>query len=543
MPRYALLALLLTGIGASSGKSEEETAPDEATERTWSGPPQKPSSTKTFWESVPPIQPFPRQGNFNVAPSGPGYYTVLDQIRGRELKDRPKNPYLQWGQNANPFYNADFRYLDDPKNTETDWLNPLKRIHAGNWLFSTGGEVRDRYATIQNAALFNKKPAAGADDSFNLVRARIYGDLWYLDRFRFFVEFISADSSGQSIPPASSDIARNDFLNLFVEAKVFSLDEDGIYARVGRQEMLFGSQRTISASDWSNARRAFQGVRAYYRNDKIEEDVFVVNPVVPSINSISSIDDKQVFAGNWFKYRLTKDTSADLYYLYLDNTNPGVAKGQYGASGAFDVHTLGARLVGQQKQFLWDFEGALQLGGWANQQTRAGMYVGGLGYWFENLPSKPTFWAYYDYASGDPNPGGSNLHHTYLPLFPFGHSYFAGLDAIGRANIKDFHLELGLFPTNWMRIVAGYHVLSLDQSRDALYNSTGSIVRQDLTGKSGTDVGNALNAAVQFHLDNHQIVLVNYAHLFAGDFIRGTAASPGAAKDLDAWWIQYAFKW
>ena len=520
-------------------------APEPAgQQRTWSGPAQKPGSAKTFWETVPPIQPFPRQGNFMIAPSGPGYYTLLDQIRGRELKGRPKNPYLQWGQNANPFYNVDFRYLDDPKNTQTDPLDPIKRVHLGNnWLFSTGGEIRDRYATIQNAALYDKKPQAGAADTFNLFRTRVYGDLWYLDRFRLFAEFITAESSGQAIPPAASDIAHNDFLNLFVEAKFFELNDNGVYARVGRQELLFGSQRTISPSDWSNVRRSFQGARASYRDDKIEEDVFVVNPVVPSTNTISSIDDKQVFAGNWFKYRFTKDTSVDLYYLYLDNNNTNVAKGVYGAAGSFNLDTLGARFVGQKDSFLWDFERALQLGGWANQSVCSGMYVAGLGYWFENLPTAPTLWAYYDYASGDPNPNKTNVHRTYFPLFPFGHSYYAGLDAIGRANIHDFHLELGSFITKWMRLTAGYHVLNLDQSKDALYNSTGGVVRQDPTGRAGTNVGTALNGVLQFHLDDHQIVLVNYAHLFAGDYIRGTAVTPGAAKDLDAWWFQYAYKW
>jgi len=545
----ALMLLPLPSVGRCQDAIAEPEVPpavskgDPTVQRTWSGPPQKPSSAKSFWETVPPIQPFPRQGNFNIAPSGPGYYTILDQLRGNELQDRPKNPYLQWGQNANSFYNIDFRYLDDPKNTQHDFLDPLKRVHMGSWLFSTGGEVRDRYATIQNAALYNKKPQAGADDSFNLFRLRAYGDLWYLDRFRVFVEFASANSSPQAIPPNTTDIAQNDFQNLFIEGKIWSVGDKRVYARVGRQELLFGSQRTISPSDWANVRRTFQGVRGYYRDDKIEEDAFVVNPVAPSTNTISSIDDKQLFAGNWFKYRFTKDTSVDLYYLYLTNTNAGVAKGEYKAAGAFDVHTLGTRFVGQQDQFLWDFEGALQLGGWANQSIYSGMYVGGLGYWFENVWSKPTFWAYYDYASGDPSPGATNIHRTYFPLFPFGHSYFAGLDAFGRANLKDFHLELGMFPTNWMRFTAGYHVLYLDQSKDALYSSTGSVVRQDLTGRSGTNVGTALNGVLQFHIDNHQIVLVNYAHLFAGDFIRGTAVTPGAAKDLDAWWIQYAFKW
>jgi hypothetical protein len=513
-------------------------------QRAYSGPAQKPESEKTFWEKVPPIQPYPRPGNYFIAPSGPGYYTLLDLVRGRELPDRPKNPYLQWGQNPNPSFNLDFRFLDDPENTQFDLFDPIKRIHIGDtWLVSTGGEIRDRYATIQNAALFNKKPQAGADDTFNLFRARIYGDLWYRDEFRVFAEFITAESSPQAIPNSTTDVEKNDFLNLFVEFKLFTLDDRGVYLRVGRQELLFGSQRLISPSDWSNARRTFQGLRGSWHNSAIEEDVFVVNPVIPNPNKISSVDDRQLFTGNWFKYRFNKDSSIDLYYLYLHNDDLNVARGRYGATGGYDVNTIGSRLVGERNQFLWDFEGAIQFGEWVNQALFAGFGVAGVGYYFRDVPTAPTLWLYYDYASGDPNPNGTNVHRTFTTLFPFGHTYFAGLDAIGRQNINDLHLEFAAFPAPWARATLGFHVLSLAHARDALYNPQGNVVRQDPTGRAGTDVGDALSTTVQFHLDNHQMFFVGYSHLFSGPFIRKTAVTPGAAKDLDALWLQYTFKW
>jgi hypothetical protein len=166
-----------------------------------------------------------------------------------------------------------------------------------------------------------------------------------------------------------------------------------------------------------------------------------------------------------------------------------------------------------------------------------------VGYYFKNLPTTPTFWVYYDYASGDPNPNKTSVHRTYTTLFPFGHSYFAGLDAIGRQNINDFHLEFAMFPAKWMRATFGYHLLSLDQAKDALYNPQGNLVRQDTTGRAGTDVGQAINSTVQFHLDDHQIFFVGYGHLFSGTFIKRTAVTPAAAKDLDALWIQYTYKW
>lgn len=554
MLRKYLLALSLSGgvLGFNFGVAQEPTpattpAPagplTEGGQRSFSGPTEKPKAKKSFWETVPAIQPYPRAGNFNNAPTGPGYYTVLDALRGTPLKDRPKNPYLQWGQNPNPFYNVDFRYLDGKDNTEHFVGDQLKRIHlTDNLLFSTGGELRDRYATIQNPALFNRRPGAGSRDNFNLFRTRVYGDLLYRDDLRLFAEFITAESSNQTIPFAGTDVGRADFLNLFVQAKVATVNDNGVYLRAGRQELLFGSQRLIAPSDWANVRRTFQGLRGSWQGKDFEQDLFVVQPVVPDPSQISSVNRDVLFAGEYFKYRFSKNVSTDLYYLYLENGSPTAARGN-GRSGGYGVHTLGNRFLGEKNGVVWDFENALQLGRYANQDVVAGIAVAGVGYFFKDLPSSPTVWAYYDYASGDPHPGVGGTHRTFNTLFPFGHSYYAGLDAFGRQNLKDFHLEASLFPEKWCRVQAGYHVLRLDSAKDALYNTSGGVVRQDLTGRAGTEVGQAMTGAVQFHLDNHQSVLVQYSHLFSGEFIRRTAVNRDAAKDLSALWVQYTLKW
>jgi len=44
---------------------------------------------------------------------------------------------------------------------------------------------------------------------------------------------------------------------------------------------------------------------------------------------------------------------------------------------------------------------------------------------------------------------------------------------------------------------------------------------------------------VNFHLDNHQDILIQNAHLYSGDFIKRT----GPGRDLNALYIQYCFRW
>src|SRR5262249_40379508 len=95
------------------------------------------------WTKVPPVTPMPRPGWFIINPEGPGYYTGWDLLRGTPSDKPPKNPYPPISACPGLTYEYDFRYIDDPNNTQHDWLDPLKRIHLGdNWLVSVGGDFR-----------------------------------------------------------------------------------------------------------------------------------------------------------------------------------------------------------------------------------------------------------------------------------------------------------------------------------------------------------------------------------------------------------------
>src|SRR5579871_1049920 len=85
---------------------------------------------KPFWATNPPVTPFPRPAFFLFPPSGPGYYSAWDCLTGNYRENAPKFPYSPISITPFSFFDADFRYLDDPNNTQHDWLFDLtKRIH------------------------------------------------------------------------------------------------------------------------------------------------------------------------------------------------------------------------------------------------------------------------------------------------------------------------------------------------------------------------------------------------------------------------------
>jgi hypothetical protein len=491
--------------------------------------------------------PLPRVGYFLVPPTGPGFYSALDQILGNYRDTPPKYAYPRMSAMFNPFYDADWTYLLNPANADTDYADTLKWIPVADGVtFTTGGEFRYQFRNDVNS----NGRLTGVADAYSLFRVRAYGDLWVQDWLRFYGEFLYADYAGRTLPPLPIDADRGDILDLFADLRLFEIDSTPIYLRVGRQELLYGSERLISPLDWANTRRTFQGVKAFTRTTDWDFDVFAVQPVVVVPNRLDPTDHNQWFSGAWFTDRPAAGQAIDVYLLNLDNTTPGAAVGFGKVKGTSNVTTVGSRYAGTAGGWMWDAEGMLQFGSFANQSIRANAYTLSVGYNFEKLPWTPQFWVGYDHASGDPNPGATETRQTFNQLFPFGHYYFGFTDLVGRQNINDFVLQAAVFPENWITCVAQFHAFRLDQARDALYGPAGNVIRQDKTGLAGTDVGDEVDLTTNLHLTTHSDVLVGYSRLFAGSFLAntvpaGTNPAKRAALNVDpsVFYVQYSYRW
>jgi hypothetical protein len=540
--RLLLLGLLLGG--ASPCWAQEAIIP----------PPEPPAPTALFpdpttetsccpaecpkaespWAKVPPPYHIPPLGWAFRRPTGPGYYSLRDVITDTWREKAPRTPWPPFGLDIVPFFDADFHFLDDPNSPGHDPLfDATKRLHPGpDWMFLIGGEERVRYANEMDSRL------SGKDNVYELLRSRVYGDLWYRDVFRVYVEYLDAQSFNQDLPPLPIDVTRNDLLNAFIDLKLGEVEDDPVYFRAGRQELIYGSQRLISTKDWANIRQTFQGVKAFWHSEDLDVDAFYVQPVIPNGRHFSSVDDHQGFAGLWATYRPDKDQVWDLYVLDLENGNRAKTLATRGGRGGLDVTTLGARSYGEKWGVLWDFEGMYQCGEYTAQAISADAWVAGMGYHFAGLPMNPSFWIYDEFASGSHRPG-TGFYGTFNQLFAFGHYYFGWIDDVGRQNINDLNMELQLYPENWITCLLQYHMFRLDSASDALYNAAGVAIRRDPTGRAGTDVGDELDLLLNFHLSVRQDILLGYSKLYAGQFIKHTG--PGGSPDL--FYLQYSFRW
>lgn len=523
------LTLLLTNVTHAQDLPKAALLPpaevvDDAAAQPAAEQPRSP------WLDIPILHFNPRLGNFSILPKGRGYYSGLDWLRGNEVEAPPKTPFPAFALMHPPFFDNDYRFVDDPKYTP-DFLERMHRLHCGdNWLFAFGGQAWWRHMHEFNSRL------TGNTNDYDLVRARLYGDVWYLDQFRIYAEFITAGSTSQDLPPAKIDVNRADMLNLFADVKLGEIDNRPIYLRVGRQELNKGSTRLISSLDWANTRRTFEGVRGFYLGEKLDIDVFWVQPVLIEPFRYDFADHNQNWGGAYATYKPQKGQMMDLYYLYLDNHNNTTTRGLVTAPTL--THTIGTRYVGDKHGFLWDFEAAMQLGQRGPAPITAGMASGGLGYHAANLPMNPVVWACYDWASGDQTPN-AGAYNTFNQQFPFGHYYFGFLDLVGRQNISDWSMHLYLYPTKWITFNGQYHFFSLDASRDALYNAAGVPIRTSLNGSAGGVVGQELDVYVNFHLSKRTDLLVGYSKLNAGEFISNT----GPSRSPELFYLMYNVRW
>lgn len=521
---------------AVSGEDKPADLVDAAAEHTPDGSDR---SRKTCchhrlidWQTVPgSMRPMPRPGNFPIPPTGCGYYSLSDAWHGIHRDQPIKNGYPRFALMPPSFFEADFRYLESVPLCKRSFSERLKRRQLSDCLtFSTGGQFWARYMNEHNSRLLP------VDNDYTLTRVRAYGDLLIGEDVRMFGEFIWADSLGEDLAPLPIDVNLGDVLNLFVELNLFDYRGKPVYARIGRQELLLGSQRLVSTLDWANTRRTFDGVRIFRTGQNWDFDCFYTAFVPADPDDFDEPDEQREFAGTWTTYRPKQGHFVDFFYLYFENANNVTQQSIVRAPT--DVHTMGSRYAGDHGSWLWDFWGALQFGDQNGQDLVAGAYTASVGRNLTKRGWSPTAWLCYDYASGDSDPGVGDAH-TFNQLYPFGHYYLGWIDQVGRQNIHDLNAQLFLFPSNWITIWLQYHHFWLDESRDALYNAGGVAIRRDATGAAGRNVGDELDVVLNFDLADNSDLLVGYSKLFGGSFLANTAGP----EDAELFYLMYQQRW
>jgi hypothetical protein len=437
-------------------------------------------------------------------------------------------------------FDEDWSVLKDVDRSQTgDFWDVLKFIpitpDQNVWL-SLGGQVRERFEYF-GQYLFGTEGAPEKSDGYLLSRFRLSADLHITQYFRMFAEGKSALSTDRELLGGRSNayVDTIDLQNGFADLMIPFSNEVNMTLRGGRQELLFGAQRLVGPSDYTNVRRTFDGGEAILRvHDWTITPFFAEFVVVDKYEFNESTSDKKFYGVYGTGPLHFLPMNLDLYWL--DANNAGATFN--GTIGRERRHTFGGRIWGKNKPTGLDFEveSAGQFGTLGDRDIAAWMLTAILGYSPQITSLSPRVYIAFDYASGDDKPGGDV--ETFNQLYMTGHTFLGYIDYIGRQNVVAPSAGLTVSPVHGLSLSLQQYFFWRESDRDALYNKSGVVLRPGDT-TTARYVGAETDFLATYNFDRHILAYGGYSHFFTGDFIEKT----GSDKDSDYVYvaIQYTF--
>jgi hypothetical protein len=403
------------------------------------------------------------------------------------------------------------------------------------WL-TIGGQVRERGEYFRHFMLGSSEPED--TDAYLASRFRLSADLHVTPYFRMFAEGKSAFVLDRDLQGGRTTAFVNelDLLNGFADIMIPLGEQASVTLRGGRQELIFGAQRLVGVSDFTNAfPRTFDGGRGIIRiGDWTISPFWAELVVVNKYKFDKSTSDTKLFGIYSTGPLPFVPVNLDVYWLSADNA--GVTFNA--TSGRERRQTIGARTWGKIGQTGLDFEveGAAQFGTVGDGDIAAWMITGILGYTLPAPRLSPRVYLEFDYASGDSKPGGNVG--TFNQLQPSAHSFLGYMDFIGRQNIVSPLAGVTLSPVRDLTLSLQQYFFWRASDRDAIYGTTGAVFRPG-TGTRASYVGAEMDLLATYDFTRHLQLYAGYSHFFAGEFIRKT----GPSKDSDFFYaaIQYTF--
>jgi hypothetical protein len=421
-----------------------------------------------------------------------------------------------------------------------DWLRKKDPAYKA---WDIGAQVRIRYEIFDNGGptfpnFDFQRTGVDNDNAYLLLREKVhvgYNAKW----IGVFAEGRDASSSGDD-HPANPNTDTFDLHQGYV--RIGNPSAFPIVAKVGRQEMIYGDERLVGASDWTNTQRSFDAAKLRYENDTFWVDVFGSRPVISDDHNFNVPDDYDWFSGIYASSRTLLPKHEAQLYFFSRNTSPGAVVAPR------DIYTLGTRMKSLPGQFDgWDYGlevagqlGSMNLGGKRLDHAALAGSIGG-GYTWTAQSTAPRVGLEYNYASGGDDPTKSE---AFDNLYPTNHKHYGYMDFIGWKNIHNPRLMASYKATKKLTLTGDYHVFLLADAGDFFYAQSGAARTTNGYGRNpgySNFAGSELDIEGAYAVNSWSVFKAGYGHFFIGDYIKQSKAAVGGAKDADWIYMQLTF--
>ena len=414
-------------------------------------------------------------------------------------------------------YDEDHSSLKDSSKSLYSNLKYISLSQHGNTWLSFGGEIRGEVDYVHNEDWGDANLGA---DFFSLQRYHFHVDLHLTNRIRLFGQLRSGLENGRKTGPRPIDEDQLNVQNLFLDIVPYKTADNSLTLRVGRQEIAYGSGRTIDVREGPNLRLYFDGVKAAYSSANLKVDAFVMAHanVRPGVFDNSSAGKANLW-GVYTTYTTSRRRNFDFYYLGINRSN---AKFDEGIANELR-HSVGARFWKTGTGFVYNFETAYQFGRFGAGNISAAGLSSEIGYVFENIYGQPLIRLRSDYISGDKNKGDGKLG-TLNPFYPNG-GYFGMNPQVGPSNLLSFHPNFIWHPGKRITLTTDVVFNWRNSLEDGIYNAAG-IFRRSSSDSRERYIGTAFISSFSWRINKFLNYNIGVQYFKTGSFIQDVIAQP-----------------
>lgn len=393
-----------------------------------------------------------------------------------------------------------------------------------SWL-TAGAEIRGRMEGYSGV-----KFEPGNSSYYYLHRLRLNLGAQPTSWLRFFVQGQDARAPGYNAPVPPSAADSMDLRQAYVE---FGNTDKGRWGlRVGRQELIFGEERLVGATNWGNVGRTFDAARLSWQQPGVRLDWFVSSVVAAADGEF----DRPRFNNKFHGFYSSFDhlVAGAVWQFYVFDKTTSHAAGELGGWGNARIYTFGTHGKGKLPHRLdYNLEVAGQTGHVSSDTVRAWAGFARLGYTTTSAKLAPRLVIEYNHATGDRNPKDGHRG-TFDQLYPTNHFRYGIADQVGWRNMHDATggLDWGFRP-KW-RLNVDLHSFWLASRADALYAASGAVLIRNPAATS-SHVGNELDAYMSYQHSKRLQFMGGIGHIFAGGYLKQSSGGSGLTAPYLMW--------
>lgn len=291
-------------------------------------------------------------------------------------------------------------------------------------LYTITGQIRHR-GEVDGRSFTPEAHALG----YNLLRTRFNVAIVPSPEAKIFLQLQDSRTFGAGTPTLLR--GANDGMSKAIEFhqayfSLVNLFSEPLTLRVGRQELIYGNQRFVTAAGWNNIGFTFDAVTATYSGASWSADAFFAK-LVGSTTATAA----ENFTGTYAKWRYAGPHSVEGFFFY-DNNTTVLTKGPDKGNTRMDRSTIGLTFLGKPEVFDYSTEfvnqrGSLALTDSSSRSDINAYLVAFIGGYTIDPASKLRIGMKYEVMSGDDDPKGGE-YNVLNTLFTATHLFLGYMD-------------------------------------------------------------------------------------------------------------------